>query len=197
MPARVSPAWCWRAIWRAAASISASSRCNPAPPDHRAGSRGKGIQPRTLEIYDDLGVIDAVHAAGGPYSPAMAWDGPKQLGPAKFHRIEVREPTPDVPYPSMWMLPQPRALDILRARLKELGGAVEFGVKVAALTQDEGGVTATLEHADGRTETARSKYLVGADGSRGVVRGATGVEFRQRGNRPASHDHRRRGDPRA
>ena len=150
---------------------------NPTPPDQRAGSRGKGIQPRTLEIYDDLGVIDAVHAAGGPYSPAMAWDGPRQLGPAKFHRIEVREPTPDVPYPSMWMLPQPRALDILRTRLKELGGAVEFGVKLAALTQDEGGVTATLDHADGRTETARSKYLVGADGSRGTVRGAIGVNF--------------------
>ena len=150
---------------------------NPAPPDHRAGSRGKGIQPRTLEIYDDLGVIDAVHGAGGPYSPAMAWDGPKQLGAAKFHRIERNEPTPDVPYPSMWMLPQPRALDILRARLKEFGGAVEFGVKVAALTQDESGVTATLERADGRTETARSKYLIGADGSRGVVRGASGINF--------------------
>ena len=121
---------------------------NTAPPDHRAGSRGKGIQPRTLEIYDDLGVIGAVHAAGGPYSPAMAWDGPKQLGPAKFHRIEVREPTPDVPYPSMWMLPQPRALDILRARLKALGGAVEFGVKVVAVAQDHDGVTATLEHAE-------------------------------------------------
>jgi 2-polyprenyl-6-methoxyphenol hydroxylase-like FAD-dependent oxidoreductase len=150
---------------------------NPLPPDHRAGSRGKGIQPRTLEIYDDLGVIDAVHAAGGPYSPAMAWDGPRQIGPAKFHRIEVREPTPDVPYPSMWMLPQPRALDILRACLTEFGGAVEFGIKVAALTQDTNGVTATLEHADGRTETARWDYLIGADGSRGTVRGATGVSF--------------------
>ena len=150
---------------------------NAAPLDHRAGSRGKGIQPRTLEIYDDLGVIDAVYAAGGPYSPAMAWDGPKQLGPAKFHRIEVREPTPDVPYPSMWMLPQPRALDILRARLKELGGAVEFGVRLAALAQDAGGVTATLEHGDARSETVCVRYLVGADGSRSSVRGAIGVDF--------------------
>jgi 2-polyprenyl-6-methoxyphenol hydroxylase-like FAD-dependent oxidoreductase len=150
---------------------------NSAPPDHRSGSRGKGIQPRTLEVYDDLGVIDAVHRAGGPYSPAMAWDGPKQLGPAKFHRIEVREPTPDVPYPSMWMLPQPRALDILRARLKELGGAVEFGVKLGGLSQDADGVIATLEHADGRSEAARAAYLVGADGARGVVRTAIGVNF--------------------
>jgi 2-polyprenyl-6-methoxyphenol hydroxylase-like FAD-dependent oxidoreductase len=148
-----------------------------APPDHRAGSRGKGIQPRTLEIYDDLGVIDAVHAAGGPYSPAMAWDGPKQLGPAKFHRIEVRAPTPDVPYPSMWMLPQPRALEILRARLEAHGRAVEFAVKLAAIVQDADGVTATLEHAGGRTETCRARYLVGADGSRGVTRHAIGVQF--------------------
>ena len=129
---------------------------NAAPPDHRAGSRGKGIQPRTLEIYDDLGVIDAVHRAGAPYSPAMAWDGPRRLGPAKFHRIERRDPTPDVPYPSMWMLPQPRALDILRGRLQELGSAVEFGVKLSALTQDADGVTATLEHGDGQQETVRA-----------------------------------------
>src|SRR5262245_52426110 len=148
-----------------------------SPPNERSGSRGKGIQPRTLEIYDDLGLIDAVHRAGGPYAPALAWDGPMPLGPAKFHRIERREPTPDVPYPSMWMLPQPRALDILRARLKELGGAVEFGVKLAGLTQDADGVTATLEHCDGRPEAARAAYLVGADGSRGVVRGAAGVNF--------------------
>jgi 2-polyprenyl-6-methoxyphenol hydroxylase-like FAD-dependent oxidoreductase len=149
----------------------------PQPPDHRSGSRGKGIQPRTLEIYDDLGIIDAVQAAGGPYWPAMAWDGPRQLGPAKFHRIEARQPTADVPYPSMWMLPQPRALEVLRARLTTLGGCVEFGTKLAGLAQDGGGVTATLEGADGRRETAGVAYLVGADGSRSLVRAAIGARF--------------------
>jgi 2-polyprenyl-6-methoxyphenol hydroxylase-like FAD-dependent oxidoreductase len=28
------------------------------------GSRGKGLQPRTLELFDDLGVLDAIRAAG-------------------------------------------------------------------------------------------------------------------------------------
>jgi 2-polyprenyl-6-methoxyphenol hydroxylase-like FAD-dependent oxidoreductase len=150
---------------------------NQMPPDERSGSRGKGIQPRTLEIYDDIGVIDAVKAAGGPYSPALAWEGPKPLGPAKFHRIEQRDPTPDVPYPSMWMLPQPRALDVLRLRLKDLNGRVEFGTRLAGFSQDADGVTATLQHSDGRTETVRASYLVGADGARGVVRASIGVEF--------------------
>src|SRR5262245_21083715 len=31
------------------------------------GSRGKGIQPRTLEIFEDLGVADRVFSLGGPY----------------------------------------------------------------------------------------------------------------------------------
>ena len=148
-----------------------------APPDHRAGSRGKGIQPRTLEVYDDLGVIEAVHTAGGPYLPAMAWDGPRQLGPAKFHRIERREATPDVPYPSMWRLPLSRAREILRARLAVFGGRVEFGTQLVSLVQDRDGVTATLEHANGQIVTLRAAYAAGADGSRGFVRGAIGVNF--------------------
>lgn len=150
---------------------------NPTPPDHRSGSRGKGIQPRTLEVYDDLGIIADVHEAGGAYYPALAWDGPKPIGPAKFHRIEKREPTPDIPYPSMWMLLQPRALAILRARLQELGGRVEFGTKLMGFTQDADGVTASLQYADGRPETLRARYLAGCDGARGIVRAGISVEF--------------------
>lgn len=149
----------------------------PVPPDHRSGSRGKGIQPRTLEVYDDLGIIDAVHAGGGAYFPALAWDGPVPIGPARFHRIERREPTPDVPYPSMWMLLQPRALDILRARLAEFGHRVEFGTKLESFVQNPDGVTATLQRADGGAEMLRARYLAGCDGARGVVRATCGIEF--------------------
>lgn len=33
------------------------------------GSRGKGIQPRTQEVFEALGVIDRIVAAGGLYPP--------------------------------------------------------------------------------------------------------------------------------
>jgi 2-polyprenyl-6-methoxyphenol hydroxylase-like FAD-dependent oxidoreductase len=33
------------------------------------GSRGKGIQPRTQEIFEDLGIIDRIVAVGGLYPP--------------------------------------------------------------------------------------------------------------------------------
>jgi 2-polyprenyl-6-methoxyphenol hydroxylase-like FAD-dependent oxidoreductase len=147
------------------------------PPGLRSGSRGKGIQPRTLEIYDDLGVIDEIHQEGGPYPPAMSWAGPKQLGLAKFHRIQIHKPTPDVPYPSMWMLPQPQALAILRRHLELLGGKIEFGFTLSSFEQDAEGINAVLTHADGRRETVRAPYLIGADGARGASRVAAGVEF--------------------
>ena len=31
------------------------------------GSRGKGIQPRTQEIFEDLGIVDRLFALGGIY----------------------------------------------------------------------------------------------------------------------------------
>jgi 2-polyprenyl-6-methoxyphenol hydroxylase-like FAD-dependent oxidoreductase len=141
------------------------------------GSRGKGTQPRTLEVYDDLGVIDAMHAAGGLYPPAMQWDGPKQLGEYRMTQLEQRVPTPDVPYPSMYMIPQVRSMEILRARLKELGGHVDFGAKLIGFTQDSDAVTATLQREDGTSETVHATYLVGADGGRGIVRPTTGVHY--------------------
>ena len=37
------------------------------------GSRGKGVQPRTQEVFEDYGVIDRLFAAGGPYPPVRVY----------------------------------------------------------------------------------------------------------------------------
>ncbi|MEU2357528.1 FAD-dependent monooxygenase [Streptomyces misionensis] len=133
------------------------------------GSRGKGLQPRTLEVFDDLGVIEAIRAAGGPYPPRMIWnDGEAVGGQPVFDRIEADEGTP---YSEPLMVPQWRTQEILYARLRELGGRVAFGREVTGLQQDSEGVTARF--ADGTT--ARARYVVAADGGRSAVRRAVGV----------------------
>ncbi|WP_437728029.1 FAD-dependent oxidoreductase [Sorangium sp. So ce861] len=143
-------------------------------PAHFAGSRGKGVQPRSLEVFDDLGVIDAVMAAGAPYPPIRAYDGGTVLG--EWVMFERREPAPDVPYPNILLLGQWRTEEILRARLAEHGVRVELATELTGFEQDGDGVTATLVHA-GEAERVRAGYLVGADGGRSFVRRALGVGF--------------------
>ncbi|MEU7146284.1 FAD-dependent monooxygenase [Nocardia sp. NPDC046473] len=139
-----------------------------------AGSRGDGIQPRTLEVFDDLGVIDAVLAAGIPAPITRAYLGGAFVGE---HRMwEPIEPTPALPYPNPWMLGQSRTEAILRDRLAEFGVRVELGTALAEFTQDATGVTATLTR-DGIAEAVRAPYLVGADGGHSTVRKALGIAF--------------------
>lgn len=146
------------------------------------GARGKGLQPRTLEVLEDVGVIAGVLAHGGAYPPMRAYQGGELIWEGRMD--EPRTPTPDVPYPNAWMLPQWRTGELLRRRLAELGGAVEWGVEVTGLTQGEGvagGLTVTLRHAStgvpAREETVRAEYLVAADGGRSTVRRLLGVGF--------------------
>ncbi|MFK4268172.1 FAD-dependent monooxygenase [Streptomyces milbemycinicus] len=137
------------------------------------GSRGKGLNPRTQEVFDDLGVIDAVRRAGGPYPLVLGWEGGTRLG--THDMIERGRPTPGAPYADMWMVPQWRTARLLYARLQELGGSVEFGTELTGLTQNADGVEARLSRADGSAATVRAAYLVAADGGRSTVRRALGI----------------------
>ncbi|WP_216591438.1 FAD-dependent oxidoreductase [Streptomyces brasiliscabiei] len=133
------------------------------------GSRGKGVQPRTLEVLDDLGVLDAVRAAGGPAPVGMVWgDGTRQ---GEHRMFDVAEPTEAEPFQGPWLVPQWRTQEILLTRLRELGGEVAFGRELTGLAQHPDGVTASF--ATGPDIHAR--YAVAADGGRSTVRRLLGV----------------------
>ncbi|MEU6591293.1 FAD-dependent monooxygenase [Streptomyces sp. NPDC046881] len=133
------------------------------------GSRGKGIQPRTQEVFADLGVLDAVRAAGGPYPPRLLWRNGERLGTQPmFEEIPADEGTP---YTEPLMVAQWRTQEVLHARLTELGGRVAFGREVTGLAQDADGVT--VDFADGTA--LRAAYAVAADGGRSAVRRALGI----------------------
>ncbi|MEV7816802.1 FAD-dependent oxidoreductase [Streptomyces flaveolus] len=135
------------------------------------GSRGKGIQPRTQEVFADLGVLEAIRAAGGPYPPRLIWRDGQRLGDQPmFEEIPADEGTP---YTDPLMVAQWRTQEVLYTRLTERYGAgrVVFGREVTGLTQDAEGVTVSC--ADGTT--LRAAYVVAADGGRSAVRRALGV----------------------
>jgi 2-polyprenyl-6-methoxyphenol hydroxylase-like FAD-dependent oxidoreductase len=138
------------------------------------GSRGKGIQPRTLEVFEDLGIVDRIVAAGGAYPPQREYraDGSYLDTPL----MEVPEPTVEEPYQIPLMLPRFLTEAILRERLMELGHRPEFGRELTAVRQDGERVTATIAGVEDE-ETIDVRYLVGADGGRSFVRSALKIEF--------------------
>jgi 2-polyprenyl-6-methoxyphenol hydroxylase-like FAD-dependent oxidoreductase len=136
-----------------------------------AGSRGKGIQPRTLEIFEDLGVLDAILATGARYPRIRIHLGPFSLRAGSL--APSKQPTEGVPYPNLWMVPQSRTEQILRERLAELGGQVEFDEALATFTQTEHGVDAVLKSG----ERVRASFLVGCDGGHSTVRKVLGLRL--------------------
>lgn len=139
------------------------------------GSRGKGLQPRTLEVFDDLGIVHDVLASGAPYPRAKVHFGP--LAVRLWRLARPRAATSDTPYPNLWMVPQGRTEEILRARLEALGGEAEFGVALSAFEQDADAVRVTLARTDGQTEHVNARFLVGCDGGHSAVRKSLGLPF--------------------
>ncbi|MEV4569939.1 FAD-dependent monooxygenase [Nonomuraea sp. NPDC049419] len=88
-------------------------------------------------------------------------------------RLPPAPADPARPYPNTVALPQWRTEAILRDRLAELGGKVEFGRRLTGFDADNEGVTATLEGG----ERLRARYLVAADGGRSLIRRTLGLPF--------------------
>ncbi|MEU4289748.1 FAD-dependent monooxygenase [Kribbella sp. NPDC026596] len=135
------------------------------------GSRGDGLQPRTLEVFEDLGVLEKVLQQSIAIPLMKIYLDSTMVDQRRM--AEPVEPTPDIPYPNARMLGQSRTEKILRDKLSEYGVAVELDTAVVGFAQDDDSVTAELSTG----ETVAADYLVGADGGRSFVRKHLGIAF--------------------
>ncbi len=167
-------------------------------------SRGKGVQPRTLEVFDDLGVVDRVLEAGWSRDLRLRWYVQREL--LVDLRLPGRDPLPDTPHPNLVLIPQWRTEQVLRERLAELRRAVEWSRELVGLEQDGDGVrasVATSPDVPGRRRRDHPGRLggglrrrpqpgpgpAGAGAGGGVARGALPV--RRRGGRRAGAGRQR------
>lgn len=138
------------------------------------GSRGKGIQPRTLEVFEDLGFVDRLAAAGAPYPPLRQYHADGRIQDSLL--TEPAAPNPAEPYAAPLMIPQFATEGVMRERLAELGHHPRFGRRLAGFEQDAEGVTARIADGDGE-QRIRARFLIGTDGGRSFVRHALDVAF--------------------
>jgi 2-polyprenyl-6-methoxyphenol hydroxylase-like FAD-dependent oxidoreductase len=131
--------------------------------------RAIGVTPRTLEVWDDMGIAGEMIDAG-------LWiDGLRSIihgHPPKDTLLELD----DLPYGELG-LPQYETERLLARHLGRFGGKLERGVTLAALDQRERDVQVRLDRADGTAETATFRAVVGCDGAHSAVRRALGLPF--------------------
>jgi 2-polyprenyl-6-methoxyphenol hydroxylase-like FAD-dependent oxidoreductase len=143
---------------------------DPAP---NRTTRAKAIQPRSLEVLDDLGAVEHVLRHGVADLPMRFHEPSGEI--ADKPSISVRASDSfGTPYPDVLWIGQFEVEHALRQRLGELGGQVEFGAEVIGIEQDDDGVTVTLQTADG-DQSVRARFVVGADGGKSGTRKLVGL----------------------
>ncbi|KAF9052492.1 hypothetical protein BDZ89DRAFT_429705 [Hymenopellis radicata] len=163
---------------------------------YRVGFKGSAIQPRTLEVYQRLGILPEILAISMRMAPAKVHlpNGQSLV----FEMFTALEDLPDRPYvcrvsPLLRrvidvFLEQPQLLEpgspreFLRNHImKNYGCQVELGTELVSFEQDERGVVARLRkhHTDGSNteEIFWTPYLMGADGGHSIVRKIAGLQF--------------------
>ncbi|KAJ7662140.1 FAD binding domain-containing protein [Mycena polygramma] len=148
---------------------------------HRGGTRGSGVQPRTLELYDILGILPEILQAGGPIPTILKYEPGETKPFASFNLTQWVEPTPDSPHSNPHNISQDRHEEILREHLQKLGCYVELGSELRSFEQFPDHVVAHIVKTDANgtqaEENTRFDWLVGTDGARSVVRKQLGLSF--------------------
>src|SRR5437763_95506 len=134
-------------------------------------SRAASIQARTLEILESVSLADEFVQAGNICHAAATYTSDHKL--IKYLTYDEL----DSAFPFVLQLPQSQTERIVARYLARLGTEVERRVELVGFEQDEDGVRATLQPAEGGQETAHVSYLIACDGAHSPVRHALGVSF--------------------
>ena len=125
--------------------------------------RSLGLHPRSIEIMDQRGLLGRFLEHGRQFPRAARFAGIDKPWPANL----------DTAHDYVLGIPQPVTDRLLAERAVELGAQIRRGQELTGVEQDDGGVTVVL--ADGAR--LRSRWLVGCDGGRSLVRRLLGVGF--------------------
>jgi 2-polyprenyl-6-methoxyphenol hydroxylase-like FAD-dependent oxidoreductase len=154
-----------------------SCRIIDQAPVYPIGTRGRGINARTQEVFEALDVLKPLFAYAEPnriwriYGPGNQLV--REFNPASL----VPMPTPDKPYLAPLMVSQQHTEAVLREHLASLGVHVEMNTRLLDLTQHEQGVVARAQVCEAVSTKIRARYLVGCDGGHSTVRHCANIAF--------------------
>ena len=136
-------------------------------------SRALAVQARTLELYRQVGLADAVVARGRKMTAINLWKTGRHVAHVVFGDMGA-----DLsPFPYALIYPQDEHERLLIDRLAAAGVTVERHTELMAFEETAAGMRARLKRADGATNTCEAIYLAGCDGAHSAVREGLRIGF--------------------
>ncbi|MEW6341794.1 MAG: FAD-dependent monooxygenase [Pseudomonadota bacterium] len=133
-------------------------------------SRAIGIQARTLELFEQHRLVEPFLELGHRARAANLYSNGQRLARLDFDPLQTR-------YPYLLFLDQSITERLLTEHLATLGVSAERGVELTEFVQGSAGLSASLQRADGRSETLHPSYLIAADGAHSAIRHRLDMSF--------------------
>ena len=136
-------------------------------------SKAIGVQARTLEIFDQIGLAQEAVARGTIADRARLIIDGEIRGELDFSDIGKGLS----PFPFVLMLEQSKTEHLLYEYLRSHQRDVLWNTELESFAQDAGGIMAQVKTSDNKTQTITAKYIVGCDGPKSLVRHTLGITF--------------------
>src|SRR6516225_6606837 len=136
-------------------------------------SRALAVQARTLELYRQLNLADAVVKHGHKVPAVNLWVKGEPAARLPFEKIG----SDLTPYAFLQIFPQDQHERLLIERLEALGVSVERRTELVSFADESGRMIARLSGLEGREETCEASCIAGCDGARSTVRETIGTGF--------------------
>ncbi len=146
-----------------------SCRVIDANPEPLHWDRATIVHPRSLEVFESLGIVEPLLAVGVKQRAARLHSAGGVLGEIDLSLCGSR-------YGFNIGVSEEVTESILIDYLHRLGGEIIRSSRLQGLEQHSDGVVATIEH-DGKTEEVAARWVVGCDGVRSTTRTLSGIEL--------------------
>jgi 2-polyprenyl-6-methoxyphenol hydroxylase-like FAD-dependent oxidoreductase len=141
-------------------------------PEPATTSRAVGVQARTLELFEQRGLVEGMLAKGNRGLAGSIYGEGKRIFRLDFSQNGSH-------YDYMLFISQAETEAILRAALDDQQVTIERDIEFVALSQSEhdDSVRAILKHRDGSLEEVSCEYLIDSEGAHSISRTTFNLQF--------------------
>src|SRR5262245_30527507 len=136
-------------------------------------SKAIGVQARTLEIFDQIGLAHEAVARGTITDRARLIVDGEIRGELDFSNIGKGLS----PFPFVLMLEQSKTEHLLYEYLRRYEKDVLWNCELESFSHGADGVVAHVKSSSNENQTIAAKYIVGCDGPKSLVRHTLGLTF--------------------